>query len=116
MTKSTTIAVSPGDMYGRWEVIREADRQRTKAGLSTRMVLCRCTACGVTEAVVSLSNLRQGHSTMCKSCGSVRSRGIGRHSWQHQDFVNRYMRTLTDDELGKLVEASTDEFRRRCHG
>lgn len=116
MTKLPTISISPGDKYGHWEVIREVERKRTKGGLSLRRVLCRCTACGVTEDVVLFTNLRQGNSTMCKSCGVVRSRGIGRYFWQHQDYVEHYMRTLTDDELGKLVEASTAEFRRRCHG
>ena len=53
--------VKPGDKYGRWSVVCEAERNQRG-----RRFLCRC-ACG-TERVVRLTHLRQGRS---KSCGCL---------------------------------------------
>lgn len=55
--KPRTLSVSPGQKFGRWEVIREA------ALANGRNILCRC-ACGK-ERVIRLANLLNGHSTRC---------------------------------------------------
>lgn len=50
-----------GQRYGALSVIRRVENQGNK-----RMWLCKCD-CG-NEVIVSLGNLRSGHSTQCKKC------------------------------------------------
>ena len=53
-----------GENFGNWIVIGEAPK--SESGLT--MMLCKCRKCGA-EKTVTLSSLRSGKSTQCKSCG-----------------------------------------------
>ena len=58
-----------GQRYGGWTVMKEAGRKRNNLfneGQLKRWVLARC-SCGI-EKQVTLSSLRNGTSTQCKTC------------------------------------------------
>lgn len=60
------IDVTPGQQFGNWTVLEEAEAKTYPSGGSLRQVKCRCT-CG-TVRVIPLNSLRQGRSTRCKKC------------------------------------------------
>lgn len=64
-TRRTRVIVNPGDRYGRFTVIEEAERILL-SGKPHRQVLCRCD-CGCTK-VVHIGQLRDGR---VKSCGCL---------------------------------------------
>lgn len=66
---SKTITITPGEKFGNWTILREAEKLVYKNGHTKRRVLCRC-RCGV-EHVVRLGDLRNGKSTKCKPCHNL---------------------------------------------
>ena len=66
----TRIAVTPGEVFGRWTVLSTPATKR-------RYVLCRC-ACG-TEREVWASNLRSGIS---ENCGCIRIAPAAERFWR----------------------------------
>src|SRR3990167_308993 len=58
-----------GAKFGQWTVLAIAH-----SGSGGRRIHCQCT-CGVTQHV-TLSNLRSGQSTRCRTCGDQNHRGV----------------------------------------
>lgn len=85
MTRRKAI-VTPGDIYGRWTVVKEVDRDKHKR----RMILCRC-ECG-NEKVVPLTNLRYGESG---SCGCKKIEIFVKHNTKHGDSRTKLYKVWT---------------------
>ena len=64
--KNRKIQVKPGQVFGSWTVIKEAEPHITKSGIKMRMFHCRC-ECG-TEKDVALDSLTRGKSKQCREC------------------------------------------------
>lgn len=76
-TPRLTQPVSPGDRYGRWTVLSEVERLKSR-----RMFLARCD-CG-TERVVASTTMTNGTSQSCGCLRRERSGGKPRHGHSSQ--------------------------------
>ena len=106
------IAVSSGQRFCDWEVIKEVDSTFGRTNQRRRRFLCLCRRCDTTTSEVYLGNLRSGRSTCCVEC-SKGTKPFGPNVFRYLPTTRRVLRSLSDDELGNLLEAATDEFRGR---
>lgn len=63
--------IVPGMVFGHWEVIR---MEMSKKKHRYYRCVCRGSHCGGKEALVQRSRLRDGSSTMCRTCAQRRNR------------------------------------------
>ena len=104
--------ITPGQRFCDWEVIQEVDSAYGKSGQRRRRFLCLCRRCDTTTSELFLGNLRSGRSTCCVECAKG-SKPFGPNVFRSLPAARRVMQSLSDDELGRLLEAATDEFRER---
>ena len=105
-------AISPGQRFCDWEVIKEAESVWDNKGMRRRRYLCLCRRCDTTTSEVYLQNLQSGRSTCCVECAKG-TKPFGPNVFRYLPATRRVLRSISDDELGNLLEAATDEFRGR---
>lgn len=71
------VSIQPGDVFGRWVVVREVEPVTRSDGHARRRFRVRC-ECG-NEGTCYLCTLRSGDSRQCRACSDASRRGVAVH-------------------------------------